>query len=336
MLRLIARPFRSRAFARGVGSVGRLMITSGVVILLLVAYQLWGTNLHTNRQQERLENEFEEGQAERAETTTTTATTKPPETIPGDGPPETTPASTAPNLPPPAEGTPVGRISIPSIGLSNFFFVQGVSVAQLKRGAGHYPETPLPGQKGNAAIAGHRTTYGAPFHNIDKVRKGDVVTVETIQGRFRYEVMEQKIVRPSDVEVLDDKGDNRLTLTACHPKFSARERIIVFARLVGNPVARIPGQEKAAATVVVASRDRNAIDEYTREPVLRFPGAWWGVACMALWIAVRLLAWWGHRSRLFPRWIPYLLGTPACLLLLFFFFESFSYEAFAEAVNLSV
>ncbi len=329
-----AAPPPSHRVARAVGAVGRLLITSGTVILLLVAYQLWGTSLQTNRDQDQLQGQFESQLRDR-DPTTTTATTEPPATLPGvEDPTVTAPPSTAPNVPPPVEGTPVGRISIPSIGLSDFYFVQGVSVPQLKRGAGHYPETPMPGQKGNAAIAGHRTTYGAPFHNIDKVKNGDVVVVETLQGTFRYEVMEQRIVLPSEVSVLEDKGDNRLTLTACHPKFSARERIILAARLVGNPVPRIPGQEKAAATA--QRRAPRAIDEYLREPIVRFPGAWWGLACMALWITVRLLAWWGHRSRRFSRWIPYLVGTPACLLLLYLFFESFSYESFAHALNLSV
>ncbi len=329
-----AAPRSSHRLARAIAAVGRLLITSGTVILLLVAYQLWGTNLQTNQDQNHLQNQFEAQLAERGTTSTSTTTTTA-STLPGiEDPTVTAPVSTAPDLPPPTEGTPVGRISIPSIGLSNFYFVQGVTVPQLKRGAGHYPETPLPGQKGNAAIAGHRTTYGAPFHNIDKVRTGDLVEVETLQGTFRYEVMEQRIVAPSEVSVLEDKGDNRLTLTACHPKFSARERIILAARLVGNPVPRIPDQEKAAE--VAEPESRGAIDEYTREPIVSFPGAWWGVACMALWITVRLLAWWGHRSHRFPRWIPYVLGTPACLLLLYFFFESFSYESFAHAVNLSV
>src|SRR3546814_9958345 len=89
----------------------------------------------------------------------------------------------------------------------------------------------LPGPEGNAAIAGHRTTYGAPFNRIDELVPGDEIIVQTIQGEFRYTMTEQLIVSPSQVDVLDDKGDNRLTLAACHPKYSARERIIVVAQL---------------------------------------------------------------------------------------------------------
>ena len=337
------------------------MITTGVVLLLLVAYQLWGTNLQTNRSQDQLREEFEARLARADDPTVRPTTTAPPadDTEPGttapattapEGPPETTPAEVAADTGPIVEGTPLGRISIPSIGLQDFYIVQGTTVAQLKRGAGHYLESPLPGQKGNAAVAGHRTTYGAPFHNIDKVATGDPVTVETFQGTFRYEVTEQRIVSPSDVSVLEDRGDNRLTLTACHPKFSAKQRIIVFAVLVGNPVPKLPGQDQPPPAAPVEVEDaeepsqataspvaaRESIDDFTTEPVFRFPGAWWGLACMALWLVVRLAAWQGRRTRRYPRIIPYLLGTPICLLLLFFFFESFSYEAFAHTLGFSI
>ena len=118
----------------------------------------------------------------------------------------------------------------------------GVTVDQLKRGPGHYEETPLPGQAGNAAIAGHRTTYGAPFNRIDELEPGDEIVVTTVQGEFTYIVKEQLIVSPKQVEVLEDAGDNRLTLTACHPKYSARERIVVVSELAEDeePLPRPP------------------------------------------------------------------------------------------------
>ena len=137
------------------------------------------------------------------------------------------------------EGEPTAHLRIPAIGVDKIV-VEGVSLDDLKKGPGHYPETPLPGQEGNAAIAGHRTTYGAPFNRIDELEKGDEILVETVQGDFRYLVEEQLIVSPSQVEVLEDKGDNRLTLTACHPKYSARERIIVVATLAPDEVALPP------------------------------------------------------------------------------------------------
>ncbi len=325
----VRRFYRSRGFALVLGGLGRALITSGTLILLFVAYQLWGTNLRTDQAQDRLDDEFAaqlDAAAEAAETTTTSSTT-----LPGDGtvpptPPPTTPASTAPAVAPPVEGNVVGSISIPKIGVREFFFVQGVSVSQLKRGAGHYPETPLPGQAGNAAIAGHRTTYGAPFHNIDDVVPGDEVMVTTLQGTFRYLVSETSIVKPSEVSVLEDKGDNRLTLTACHPKFSARERIIVSAQLVGNPVPRLPAQG-----AVSAPTDRRAVfEDIDGETASRWPVVLWGLACAAIWLACWLVATLvrqrvDRRSRArHVQWLPYLVGIVPFGICLFLFFENFS------------
>src|SRR5206468_12704168 len=95
--------------------------------------------------------------------------------------------------------------------------VQGVGVEDLKKGPGHYSDTPMPGQQGNASIAGHRTNYGAPFYNLDQLKPSDPILVTTVQGSFRYDVLETKIVRPSKVDVLENTPDNRLTLTTCHP-----------------------------------------------------------------------------------------------------------------------
>ena len=138
--------------------------------------------------------------------------------------------------------------------------VEGVGLDQLKRGPGHYPETPLPGQRGNASIAGHRTTYGAPFHNLDKLAKGDRIEVTTVQGTFVYEVADTKIVGIHDVDVLGDKGDNRLTLTACHPKYSAKQRIIVAAVLKGTPRPPIVGQAEAEAKARAKNKDEKGND----------------------------------------------------------------------------
>ena len=140
-------------------------------------------------------------------------------------------------------GSAIARIQIPSLGVDKTV-VEGVRVSDLRKGPGHYPATPMPGQAGNAAIAGHRTTYGAPFGEVDKLLPGDQIIVTTIQGEFTYEVVPQGeghghlIVAPTAVEVLDqDFSDhpNRLTLTACHPKGSARQRIIVVGALVSEP-----------------------------------------------------------------------------------------------------
>lgn len=113
--------------------------------------------------------------------------------------------------------------------------VQGVTRRDLKTGAGHMPHTPLPGQPGNSVISGHRTTYGAPFHELDQLEPGDVIEVETAVGTHIYRVRESFIVKPKDVWVTDAKPGSWLTLTTCHPKFSARKRLIVQAELVEGP-----------------------------------------------------------------------------------------------------
>lgn len=168
------------------------------------------------------------------------------------------------------QGSAIARIQIPAIDVDKTV-VEGVRVGDLRKGPGHYPTTPLPGQAGNAAIAGHRTTYGAPFGEIDKLKPGDQIIVTTIQGRFTYEVAAQGqghghfIVAPHQVEVLDqDFSDhpNRLTLTACHPKRSARQRIIVVAALVGDPAPTHPrpGQGESAAPILAAESFEEATD----------------------------------------------------------------------------
>ena len=174
----------------------------------------------------------------------------------------------------PDAGEALGRITIPAIDV-HAIVVVGVGTEDLRKGPGHYGSTPLPGQPGNAAIAGHRTTYGAPFGRIDELAPGDRIIVETLQGTFVYRVVQHSddlagrgighsIVAPSAVEVLDDYGDNRLTLTSCHPKYSSRQRIVVQATLVGEPVVRLPRPgEPIGAEAVLASDEA---DPTTTEP----------------------------------------------------------------------
>lgn len=115
--------------------------------------------------------------------------------------------------------------------------VHGVTEADLASGPGHYPGSALPGQPGNMAVAGHRTTYGAPFAQIDKLAPGDEIRVQDPGERtWTYRVRETRIVEPSDTSVIssDPLGDGRpvLTLTTCHPRYSNRQRLVVFAELV--------------------------------------------------------------------------------------------------------
>lgn len=142
-------------------------------------------------------------------------------------------------------GEAIARLRIPSIGVDEIV-VEGTDVDDLRKGPGHYARTPMPGQPGNVSIAGHRTTYGAPFGDLGSLRPGDRIHIQTVQGNFEYEVLAQGgptkgnlIVTPDRVDLLADLGDNRLTLTSCHPRFSSRQRIVVAAKLIGDPVVPI-------------------------------------------------------------------------------------------------
>jgi sortase A len=192
-------PARSggRRFLRG---FGKTLITLGVLVLLFVAYELWGTGLLTERAQNRLRDDIREhGLAAR-----------------------------------PIPGNALGFIRIPRMEL-DMVFVEGSDVEALKKGPGHYADTPLPGEPGNVGIAGHRTTYLHPFWDLQKLRPGDIIELETRRGTFRYSVRWQRVVGPLDTFVLDRTKVPSLTLTTCHPRFSARERLIVRAIQVSGP-----------------------------------------------------------------------------------------------------
>jgi sortase A len=128
------------------------------------------------------------------------------------------------------EGGPVGRIKVGKIGLDEVV-VQGTGTGDLRRGPGHYPDTPLPGARGTVAVAGHRTTYGAPFRRLDQLGRGDRIEMLMPYGRFTYTVERTRIVPPTATWVTNRAAHDRLVLTACHPLYSAAQRIVVFARL---------------------------------------------------------------------------------------------------------
>jgi len=313
--------------AKVLGAIGRTCITAGVLILLFVVYQLWGTGIREAQAQRSLENEFEE----RLDEVGTGATTTTDTTEGGVAPPSTEePPSTEAGPPPapPADGDAVAQLRIPAIGVDKIV-VEGVEVSDLKKGPGHYPNSPLPGQPGNAAIAGHRTTYGAPFNRLDELGSGDEILVTTVQGSFRYEVREQLIVNPDQVEVLDDFGDDRLTLTACHPKYSARQRIVIVAALVGDaaPAPATPpspgpapsDDEDAGENAEAGGSGGQSIDAgLGGERATAWPAVLLGVACGFIWIAAWLL------GQLWRKWPAYLVCLPVFLVVLFFFFENFS------------
>jgi sortase A len=128
------------------------------------------------------------------------------------------------------DGEPFGRLRIPAIDL-NIVAVNGTAPDDLRKGPGHYPDTTFPGLGGTVAIAGHRTTYLAPFRDIDKLRRGDELVLEMPYGVFTYVYDRQQIVKPTATYVTRDVGYDQLVLSACHPLYSAAERLIVYARL---------------------------------------------------------------------------------------------------------
>ena len=128
------------------------------------------------------------------------------------------------------EGEAIGRIEIDRIDL-DIVVVQGTDTAALQKGPGHYKSTSIPGQPGTVAIAGHRTTYLAPFRKINEIEDGDEIRIEMPYGAFTYLVEKHEIVDPGDVHIIKPVGYERLVLTACHPLYSAAQRYAVFAKL---------------------------------------------------------------------------------------------------------
>ena len=296
-----------RRFVRG---TGKTLISAGVLLLLFVVYQLWGTGLTHDREQKSLRSEFANQLAA-------------PTTTPAPGQASTAAPTTVPA--PLVEGDAAAVIDIPKIGLDEVV-VEGVGVEDLKKGVGHYPDTRMPGEKGNAALAGHRTTYGAPFNRIDELVTGDPITVTTRSGTFRYEVMEKRIVTPNEVSVLDDTTDSRLTLTTCNPKYSAEQRLIVIGKLTGLPVEVAASAPTASSPTAESPppRTRQLISD--EEPAglsgggaANRPAIAWGIIAGSVWLAAWALGHWSGR-----RWTAYILSAPVFLVVLYMFFENFA------------
>ena len=129
-------------------------------------------------------------------------------------------------------GDSLTRIKIPALSLDTVV-VEGITPSALRAGAGHYPQTPLPCEGGNVSIAGHRTTYGRPFGNVDQLKPGDTIELTTPIGGCVYEVSRAPfVVAPSELSVIDPTPERSLTLTTCHPKGSAAQRLIIRATWV--------------------------------------------------------------------------------------------------------
>ena len=279
--------------------VGKTLISIGVLLFLFVGYQLWGTNLAEARDQRTLEKQYSRF-----------ASPAPPAAD--------APAAPPTSAPPPVLGDAAALIEIPKISVQKYV-VEGVSTEDLKKGPGHYPDTPMPGRPGNSAIAGHRTTYGAPFGELDKLNPGDQIFVSTPEGKFRYDVDRSDIVDPSQSEVLDDTPDNRLTLTTCHPRFSAAQRLIVVAKLVSpvlEPPPPAPAEPRPAPAPPAEKADLDA--GLSGAGTANGPAIAWGLLAAVTWA----VTWWvGHWWR---RWPTYIVGTGLFLVALYVFFENVS------------
>lgn len=207
---------------------GKFLISVGVGFLLFVVWTLYGTGIYTARQQEQLAEEFDRLPAFERQT------------------PEGDPLPPGP--PPgfdPAPGAPVFRMHLPTIEEKPMMVVEGVDTDELKLGPGHYPscrpgfEPPLctnyeetfPGERGRVIVSGHRTTYGQPFWSLDEMEPGDPIHFETRWGDFTYRVTDKEIV-PADSQAIVVESDKyEVVLTTCNPKYSASERLIVYAEL---------------------------------------------------------------------------------------------------------
>jgi len=217
--------------------LGWVLVWAGLYLLGFVAYELWGTDLLADRSQHRLDQQLAEIlplQQEKVEERFYDASTGRILAEKPSGQVETKPIQWEPT---PAEAEGFGKIRIAKIGL-DAVMVEGVQRETLKLGPGHMSSTPMPGQPGNAVLSGHRTTYGAPFADLEDLAVGDLIEVETATGLHTYQLREPPlVVKPTDIWVTDPREGAWLTLTTCHPKFSARQRLVVFAELVSGPNA---------------------------------------------------------------------------------------------------
>nr|WP_239639320.1 class E sortase [Brachybacterium paraconglomeratum] len=246
--RRVARSHRGRPRGPGVlGVLGELLLTAGVLLGLFLVWQLWWTDVMADREQagilDGLEQQWGAVDEERIAPRQ-------------DGPPP---------VPATPEDTMVfGTMHVPAFDRDRFPLAEGVSLEQVLnvKGAGHYPHTALPGQVGNFSVAGHRNTYGRVLEDIAGLEKGDPIVVETDEAFYVYEVTESLVVMPDDAWVIAptpgesgaEPTERMLTLTACHPMYSARERYIVHAEF-SYWTDRADGIPEALATAPDAAEE---------------------------------------------------------------------------------
>lgn len=239
------RPPRRGAhrIVRVIGILGRIFVGAGMILLFYTGYLLWGTGVYTKQEQERAADQLARNPIVSEEK------------LSGSNIPPARPSSTQ-------LGAPLFTLKIPKIGLETVV-VQGIGREELKKGPGHFPscggarngecvrDAKYPGEKGNVAVSGHRTTYGAPFFRLNELEKGDVIDFVSGRARYRYKVREQKIVDPiSGFATVEQHGKNEVTLTTCHPRFSAAQRLIVQGDYLGASLvsSSAPGPGGDAAT----------------------------------------------------------------------------------------
>jgi sortase A len=352
------------------GGAGRTLIAVGLLLFAFVAYQLWGTGIEQARSQSELADRFgalqQQALAATGPTTTAatpatsaataTATAAAPPTAPPTGlPPVAT--TVAPPVVEIAPGDPVARLRIPTLGVDQTI-VSGVGRTDLEAGPGHFRTTPLPGQNGNAAVAGHRTTYGEPFRRLDELDTGDRIEVTDVFGRtYVYLVAEAFVVDPTDVKVLEDRGRPELTLVTCDPPFTADRRLIVRAVLdpAGSAVVApvtlpaapattavpvtLPGGSDVATTTAGGTDDDAPVEpvptgqstprpEDQAESADAFgqtwfadTGAWPGVIGWGLGLGVIGLAAWRISCRGGRNWVGALVAVAPFAATLYFFFQ---------------
>lgn len=283
---IVASPDRAPAdrpttASRVLDVVGRSLIWVGMLMLGYVGYQLWGTGLNEAREQDQLARVLE--------------SPRPPNSIPD-------------------YGDAVGRISIPSLDVDKVI-VAGVDWKSLKKGPGLFPNSPLPCQLGNVSLAGHRTTFGAPFERINELKAGDAITIETPTGECTYTVKgDPTIVPPTAVEILrtTDPNVGMLTLVSCHPKWTASKRIVVVAQMT-------PAATPQSATPFVPTS--------TVEPA--FTGGWFHDPAGWPWVllyglAVALVVKWRRMmlARRYRKSFSAIVLSPFFFVSLFFFYEN--------------
>ena len=292
---------------RAVDILGRVLIGLGVLLLLFTAYQIWGTSVQEAHTQSGLRTQLQQesnSEAVRRALAEESALDKLP----------TGPAVPARSTAAPAEGDPIGDIRIPVIGI-NQVVVEGTNTPDLRKGPGHYTGTPLPGQSGNVAIAGHRTTYGHPFYNLDSVKVGDPIVLPTLQGIFVYDTTKSFVVSPSDTTVVDNVFANQLTLTTCNPRFGASTRLIVQATLAHSQLFPNSGLPTHPLHSDPKSQSLAGDSDVSLTGTL-----FWGFVTALVVTGIFFAAWRFRRQR----WVIYGVGAVGTLVLLWFFFGAIS------------